>query len=191
MVKVAADSVIVPDLYSLSRAAAIYDIEQAKLTVGWIRTESRDLAPGLVTRQDPVAGTKVAIGDTVHFWLSRAEPKFIYVDPPRITIEHGDTITFTAILVYDDGAEDTVTRIATWGPERGNRFIGRKAGKYIISAEYEGASGSATVTVNEPEEPSWEPPISSADDFLGEPDARLWVDTNCPAWRCTKDGTCA
>ena len=27
--------------------------------------------------------------------------------------------------------------------------------------------------------------------FLGELDARFWVDRNCPMWRCTKDGACA
>jgi len=27
--------------------------------------------------------------------------------------------------------------------------------------------------------------------FLGEPDARMWLDMHCPRWRCDKDGKCA
>lgn len=27
--------------------------------------------------------------------------------------------------------------------------------------------------------------------YLGEPDARSWVNSNCPNWRCNKDGQCA
>ncbi len=30
-----------------------------------------------------------------------------------------------------------------------------------------------------------------SDGFLGEPDARRWVDQNCPRWQCTEDGACA
>jgi len=234
MLKVNPELVIVPDIYDLSRDAAEYDIEEARLTVGDVGSEVSDLSPGRVTRQNPLAGTKVPVGEPVHFWLSLAEPRYIYVEPPRATIQVGDTIEFTAVLIFENGDEQDVTIEATWTPGPDNKFIGKEATKVIISAEYAGVSGSATVTVEEPEGPGWEPPITSADDtlanvplpgpadytwyalckkgagevvygedtdpiryfimggpFPGPRTVEKWINDNCPRWRCTLEGECA
>lgn len=233
-VNVTAKKVEVPDLYSLTRDAAVYDIKEAKLTVGNIQGEPSDLDPGLVTRQTPAAGTQVDAGTAVSFWLSKSEPHHLFVDPPRVTIDQDSAVTFTAILVHDDGTERDVTQQAAWTPGPGNVFIGREPGTFTVTAEIGGVKGFATVNVNEPEEPGWEPPISHADDtlanvpypkpsdytwyalctkgvgevvygedtdptkyfimggpFPGPRTVKKWIDDNCPRWRCTLEGACA
>jgi hypothetical protein len=233
-VNVTTKKVKVPDIYSLTREAAIYDIKEAKLKVGKVEVEASDLDPGLVTRQNPAAGTMIDVGKPVNFWLSGSSAHHIFVDPPRATIEVDSAVSFTATLIYDDGTEKDVTQIGTWNPGPNNIFVGKDPGTFIVSVEYTGITGSATVNVNEPEEPGWEPPISHADDtlanvprpgpsdytwyalctkgtgevvygedteptkyfimggpFPGPRTAKKWIDDNCPRWRCTLEGACA
>jgi len=88
------------------------------------------------------------------------------VEPPRITLTIGKiSQPFKALSVRDGGASLDVTDKARWYPGPDNYFTCPKAGKFTVSAEFEGASGSATVTCEEDwSVPAFEPPVSSARD---------------------------
>ncbi|MBU1699370.1 MAG: PASTA domain-containing protein, partial [Candidatus Eisenbacteria bacterium] len=164
--------VTVPDLYDLLEATAEYDIREAGLTVGTVQNESSDVvSPGRVTRQTPAAGTKVPAKTAVSFWVSKSDPKFIYLDPPRSTITVDSTVAFTATLIYEDGAEEVLNPAQVqWTPGPGNSFRGTTIGTFIITAVYRDAQGAATVAVVADDDDSdlwgWGDPISHADDTL-------------------------
>lgn len=226
--------VTVPDVVSLSQSAAEYDLREVTLKPFVAGTEKGNVSAGCVSRQFPVAGTRVAEGSVCSLWVAGATSHHIWVDPDRITIQVGDTVHFKASIINDDGSEQDITTIAIWTPGPGGRFIGREAGTFIIKVEYSGLSGAATVNVEEEDRTDWEPPISSADDtlanvprpgpedytwyalcvkdkgevvygeetdptryiimggpFPGPRTAAKWIDDNCPRWRCNLDGTCA
>ena len=77
------EPVAVPDLVGLSQSAAEMALSSAGLTVeGVTRAYSASVPAGAVIRQEPVAGTSVALNSAVHLVLSKGlEP----IDVPDIT----------------------------------------------------------------------------------------------------------
>jgi len=236
--------VLVPYLYGLNREAAVYDIKEAELTVGRIDERKSDQPVGVVIAQTPEPNTKEAPGTAVDFTLSGDEPRRIFIDPPRKTIQMDEEITgITVTLITKDGEqEDIDPRTVVWGPPgllrwvdgKGMTFTGREAGTFTVTAEVRGVSGWATYIVEEDWSVGWDKRISDPNDldanvplpvpsdytwyalcdpdtgeltygenpdptrhkvlggpFPGPTTAKFWIDNNCPRWRCNTDGTCA
>jgi len=157
----------VPNVVGMIRNDAGEEITKASLKVGRVSQERSYLAVGLVCRQSPEAGTYVDAGTSVDLWITEDEPKYIYVDPPRKTLQLKERVSFDATLITKDGSQkplDTQTEIR-WDPGPGNIFICEKPGKFIVRAEHKGVFGSATITCEEDwSAPVFEPPVSRAGD---------------------------
>jgi hypothetical protein len=156
--------VAVPDVRGYRREAAEYDLKQAGLRLGLpVREEVNDAPVGEVFAQRPLPGTLVNPGSAVEIWVSRNEPRSLFLDPPRTTIKVGEEVRFTASLITKDR---NVTELApgevTWNPGPLNVFRGRTAGVFTVTGSARGVSGWATVTVEEEERTAWERPISHA-----------------------------
>jgi len=170
---------LVPDVVGYSEEAARYDITQAGCQVGMVTYISSDASAGEVAGQNPAPGTALPTGGTVNLVVSQNEPRRIFVDPPRTTIDLDESVTFTATLIYKDGKQELLPDSAVrWQP--GNPFSGTNPGTFTITATARGLSGSATVTVNEASgSTAWERPMTSADQRglrlpAPPPDAFTW-----------------
>jgi hypothetical protein len=75
-------------------------------------------------------------------------PTAVSISPSATTIKINDSVTFTASVEFDNGIEKTNPGGLSWDP--GSSFTGTEAGDFTITATYQGLSGSATVTVQEP-----------------------------------------
>lgn len=171
----------VPDVRGYRREAAEYDLREAGLRVALPVHEQVDDAPvGEVFDQKPLPGTLVDPGSSVEIWVSRDEPRSLFLEPPRSTIQVGEEVRFTASLVTKDrNVIDLPPGEVSWSPGPLNVFTGTTAGEFTVTAAARGVSGSATVTVEEKEKTSWDRPISRAEDLtaraeLPPPDAFTW-----------------
>ena len=235
-VQVGARANIVPNVVGMEESEAIRDIRDAGLTPRNEGNRASDLAVGLVCEQAPEAGQSVSAGTTVGYWITRDVPKYLYLDPPRKTLQIGQEVSFEVTLVSKNGSQSTPSRgDLTWDPGPDNSFKCEKPGKFIVWAKYIFAEvyGSATVTCEEDwSAPLYEPPITSSGDrgrvpqagpadykwyafceprsgevtygeqlmtgrtvmagpFPGPRTAYDWINGNCPRWRCDAGGACA
>jgi hypothetical protein len=235
-VQVGARANIVPNVVGMKENEAIRAIKDAGLTPRNEGNRASDLAVGLVCEQQPEAGQSVSAGTKVGYWITRDVPKYLYLDPPRKTLQIGQQVSFEVTLVSKNGSQSTPSRgDLTWDPGPGNSFKCEKAGKFIVWAKYIFAEvyGSATVTCEEDwSAPLYQPPITSSGDrgrvpqagpeeykwyaycdprsgevtygehqltgrkimagpFPGPRTAYDWINGNCPRWRCDAGGACA
>ena len=152
----------------MEESEAIRAISDAGLTPRNEGNRASDLAVGLVCEQQPEAGQSVSAGTTVGYWITRDVPKYLYLDPPRKTLQIGQQVSFEVTLVSKDDKQSTPNRgDLAWDPGPGNSFKCEKPGKFIVWAKYIFAEvyGSATVTCEEDwSAPLYEPPITSSGD---------------------------
>ena len=76
----------------------------------------------------------------------------INITPGSVTLKIGNSQSFTAIAVYSDNSTEVASGAQWSGNEgvAGNTFIASAAGNFTITAKYQGISGSASITVEEP-----------------------------------------
>ncbi len=188
-VKVSSNKVKVPYLLGLNRDAATYDVEQAGLKPN-AKEDHGPLPKGDVFKQHPQPETVVKKGSTVEFWISKGPaPKVrtLYLDPPMQKIKAGEVASIRALLVFESGDEEDVTRTVTWSwfPDRviqklgPGSFGGRNEGRVVVTAREKRGTGVASITVEEEERTKWDKPISHADELKAKalpppPDAFTW-----------------
>jgi hypothetical protein len=235
-VQVGTKANIVPNVVGMGENEAIQAIQDAGLTPRNEGNRASDLAVGLVCAQEPEAGQSVSAGTKVGYWITRDVPKYLYLDPPRKTLQIGQQVSFEVTLVSKNGKQSTPSRgDLSWDPGPDNSFKCEKAGKFIVWAKYIFAEvyGSSTVTCEEDwSAPLYQPPITSSGDrgrvpqagpeeykwyaycdprsgevtygehqltgrkimagpFPGPRTAYDWINGNCPRWRCDAGGACA
>jgi RHS repeat-associated protein/uncharacterized repeat protein (TIGR01451 family) len=235
-VQVGTKANIVPNVVGMEENEAIQAIQDAGLTPRNEGNRASDLAVGLVCAQEPEAGQSVSAGTKVGYWITRDVPKYLYLDPPRKTLQIGQQVSFEVTLVSKNGKQSTPSRgDLSWDPGPDNSFKCEKAGKFIVWAKYIFAEvyGSSTVTCEEDwSAPLYQPPITSSGDrgrvpqagpeeykwyaycdprsgevtygehqltgrkimagpFPGPRTAYDWINGNCPRWRCDAGGACA
>lgn len=171
----------VPDVRGYRQEAAEYDLVQAGLRMALpVREEVSDVPVGQVFAQRPLPGTLVNPGSSVEIWVSRDEPRYLFLDPPRSTIQVGEEVRFSVSLITKDrNVLDLAPGEVTWNPGPLNVFRGVTAGEFTVAASAKGVSGWATVIVEEQERTVWDRPISHADELTKRalpppPDAFTW-----------------
>ncbi|MGD0918665.1 MAG: Calx-beta domain-containing protein, partial [Thermodesulfobacteriota bacterium] len=77
------------------------------------------------------------------------------------------------------------TGLCTDGGGCAKAGVARKGGKWAVVCDKNNESVGLTEYPNVVSQWIW------VDNLFGEPDARMWVNQNCPSWRCDRDGKCA
>jgi RHS repeat-associated protein len=188
-VKVSTDKVKVPYLLGLTRDAASYDVEQVGLKPN-AQDEYGPLPKGDVFKQQPQPETVVKKRSRVDFWISKGPaPKVrtLYLDPPMQKIGIDEVAGIRALLVFENGDEEDVTRMVSWSwyPDTAlqkaapGRFVGRDKGRVVVTAREKRGTGVASITVDEESRTKWDKPISHADELTAKalpppPDAFTW-----------------
>jgi hypothetical protein len=77
-------------------------------------------------------------------------PESISISPGETTTEIGETITFTAFALFEDGSSTNITSFEAVSWSGGtNSFEAVETGTFTVSVSYMGLSGEATITVEE------------------------------------------
>ena len=69
----------VPNIVRMPEGEALAELSRRDLVGERIGTEPSDLAPGLVTRQDPVAGSPIPEDGIVRFWVSPSPTPWAFI----------------------------------------------------------------------------------------------------------------
>jgi len=80
----------------------------------------------------------------------KPKPKALRVVPARKTVNLGESVSFRAIVTFDDGTEKDVTgsRLTRWSPARTMKTD--RPGSIKVSANYKGLKDSVTIRVIDP-----------------------------------------
>ena len=73
----------------------------------------------------------------------------LIVSPEQSEIKAGVTVSFSAQATFEDGSSRDVTAESSWSPA--SSFTGREPGTFAVSAAFKGVSGTARMTVKEPQ----------------------------------------
>jgi len=127
-------------------ALGIYSDDSTKvITPKWSGGEGNSFTaqkPGTFT----IAATYLGLSAKATIEVKGPIPTALSIEPEESTIKIGEEVSFSAVAVYKDGSEAPIPNDAIiWKPS--NPFKGTEEGKYAITAEHQGVSGSATVTV--------------------------------------------
>jgi len=98
-----------PDLTGMKPAAATALLERASLTARKRKAATRHVPKGEIYRQQPAAGTTVARGDTVTFWVSSGPP--MVGVPDVVGLSSGDA----SAALEAAGLVANVDLVAGWG----------------------------------------------------------------------------
>ncbi len=96
------------------------------------------------------AGVNVRIDADTNKQRERREEKSVgalTLSPAGAELGIGQSQSFSVTAIYSDGSNSNVTGEAAWSGGQGNTFTASKGGTFTISANYRGASASASITV--------------------------------------------
>jgi len=122
---------------------------------------SRGRATALAAGEATLTATFDGASDTARVTVTAAEIEALQVTPFAPEVAAGLPLQFQAVALYDDGTSENVTGRATWtssspevaevttGAGSRGRATALAAGSTTITARFDGASGSARLTVTE------------------------------------------
>ena len=148
-----------PNVVGLNEAAAEAALLAVNLVVGTKSSVNSETVPaGQVISQNPAAGVKLAKGSAVDLVVSSgpSAPEFaaIQVLPESPLLLTGETLTFSALAILDDGTSQSLSG-ATWTSatpsvatvDASGVVTALAEGQTLISAKKGGVTGSVTLTV--------------------------------------------
>lgn len=130
-------------------ATAIYSDNSARAVTGEAAWDPGSAFTATAAGSFTVTATYRGRSGSASLTVKEPAVTALAVSPEQSEIKAGVTVAFSASASFEDGSSRDVTAESAWSPA--SSFTGREPGTFTVSAAFKGVTGTARVTVQEPQ----------------------------------------